>query len=225
MDCRDFQEDLPDIVDGVRSSEQEKHLKSCQECSELAADLTLISEQARLLRGLEEPSPRVWNSIEIALRQEGLIHEPRLQPVLVPAVSHRWHQAWWYAATAVLLITFGSVAYQRLHNPLQVTDQAPVVSQAQKANASVQVAENSTAPTTANSAVPADDQQLLEVVSTRAPGMRASYETDLRKVNAYIRDAEEAVRANPNDEEAQQCLMQAYEQKAMIYEMALHRLQ
>jgi hypothetical protein len=53
--------------------------------------------------------------------------------------------------------------------------------------------------------------------------MRASYEANLEDVNSYIRDAEASTRSNPNDEQAQQSLMNAYEQRAMVYEMALDR--
>jgi hypothetical protein len=53
--------------------------------------------------------------------------------------------------------------------------------------------------------------------------MRASYETELRDVNQYIRDAERSARANPDDEEAQEYLMNAYEQKAMVYQLAMDR--
>jgi hypothetical protein len=45
----------------------------------------------------------------------------------------------------------------------------------------------------------------------------------LRAVNAYIRDAELTARSNPNDEIAQRYLMNAYEQRAMVYHMALDR--
>jgi hypothetical protein len=68
-----------------------------------------------------------------------------------------------------------------------------------------------------------DDLQLLATVGARMPSMRAAYETDLQSVNAYIRDAEQSAHSNPNDEVAQQYLMNAYEQKAMVYEMALDR--
>jgi hypothetical protein len=67
------------------------------------------------------------------------------------------------------------------------------------------------------------DEQLLQEVSMRAPMMRAAYESNLKDVNNYIRDAQESVNADPNDEEAQQALMDAYGQKSMIYEMALDR--
>lgn len=68
-----------------------------------------------------------------------------------------------------------------------------------------------------------DDQQLLNTVAARTPSMRAAYEANLRSVNAYIRDAEQSAHNDPNDEVAQQYLMSAYEQRAMVYEMALDR--
>jgi len=63
----------------------------------------------------------------------------------------------------------------------------------------------------------------MEVVGSRTPSMRTSYADNLQNVNAYIRDAEQTVQNDPNDEEAQRSLMAAYEQKAMVYEMALDR--
>ncbi len=45
-------------------------------------------------------------------------------------------------------------------------------------------------------------------------------------MNAYIRDARRSVAQDPNDEEAREYLMQAYSQKALLYEMAVsHSLQ
>ncbi len=53
--------------------------------------------------------------------------------------------------------------------------------------------------------------------------MKASYEDNLCSVNAYIHDAELSVQQDPTDQEARQYLMEAYEQKAMLYDMALNR--
>jgi len=68
-----------------------------------------------------------------------------------------------------------------------------------------------------------DDQQILEAIGSRSPAVRAEYAANLQNVNNYIRDAEESAQADPNDEEAQQSLMDAYEQRAMVYDMALDR--
>ena len=68
-----------------------------------------------------------------------------------------------------------------------------------------------------------EDQQILDAVALQAPMMKASYEDNLRSVNAYIRDAESSLQQDPYDQEARQYLMEAYEQKAMLYDMALNR--
>ena len=89
MNCVQFQEILPEVFEGGRTAEQEAHLKSCSICSGLVADLELISREARELQELNEPGPRVWNSIQIALRQEGLIHAPRAGRSLIPSLGSR----------------------------------------------------------------------------------------------------------------------------------------
>ena len=71
----------------------------------------------------------------------------------------------------------------------------------------------------------ADDQQFLSVVSTRAPSMRATYESQLQAVNADIRETQAYVNRNPGDADARQHLMDAYEQKALLYQIALDRIQ
>jgi hypothetical protein len=203
MNCAEFQRILPDVIEDSRTVEQAAHLRSCPACSDLLSDLNAISQQARLLRSSEEPSPRVWNSIEIALRQEGLIRQPQRESSLASTLSHRWKPAWLVPVTAVLLVALGVFMYERGSAP-QPTAEQPV-----------------SAPVT--SATAGEDQLLLEAVGTSSPAVRAAYETNLRNVNAYIQDARESAEADPNDEEAQQSLMDAYQQKAMVYEMALNR--
>jgi hypothetical protein len=68
-----------------------------------------------------------------------------------------------------------------------------------------------------------DEDQLLSMVAARAPDLRAGYASNLRAVDAYIRDAESSARSNPNDTIAQQYLTNAYEQRAMVYEIAMAR--
>jgi hypothetical protein len=274
MTCAEFEQVLPEIVDGGRNAEQEAHLSSCAACASVVADLhlisqqaealqaseepnprvwrsiaatlgqwqsemDLISEQARLLQASEEPSPRVWNSIqatleqwqsemdevaaqasllqdseepsprvwnslEIALRQEGLIRQPRRDRLVAPGLPRRWSWAWLAPVAAVLLVMGGTV-YQRGDAPAGLRQMAAV------SKAPVFPVES------------AEDLQMLDAVSLRAPAMRATYETNLRNVNSYIRDAEQSVKSDPNDEEAQESLVNAYAQKSMIYEMALDR--
>jgi hypothetical protein len=202
MTCKEFERVLPELGSG-HNIEQEEHLKSCSACSDLVADLSSISQQARLLQASEEPSPWVWNSIEVALQQEGLIRQPQQAQARTLAPLLGWKLRWLVPLAAAFLVAFGVLMHQRGTVQLDASKQPP--------------------PPVAVVPVDNEDQQLLKTVAARMPSMRDAYEANLRSVNAYIRDAEQSAHSDPNDEVAQQYLMNAYEQKAMVYEMALDR--
>jgi hypothetical protein len=77
MNCEQFQQVLPQIIESGGSAEEEAHLLSCQACSALVRDLKYIAEQAKLLLPMHNPSPRVWSNIQESLQREGLIQEGR----------------------------------------------------------------------------------------------------------------------------------------------------
>ena len=68
-----------------------------------------------------------------------------------------------------------------------------------------------------------NDDELLQAVSDQTPVAQAQYQDNLRRVNEYIQDAKMNVEASPNDEEARRSLMEAYQEKAMLFEMAMDR--
>jgi hypothetical protein len=70
-----------------------------------------------------------------------------------------------------------------------------------------------------------EDQQFLSEVSTRTPSMRTTYEIQLQALNANIREVQAYLDRNPGDEDARQQLMDAYQQKALLYQIALDRIQ
>jgi hypothetical protein len=215
MNCAKFQEILPEMLEGGGTAEQESHLKSCPMCSGLVADLDLIAREARQLQEVAEPSPRVWNSIEITLRQEGIIRDPQLGPSLVPSIPRRWNLAWLAPVAALVLVGFGIVVYQRGSGDAKLSAHLDTTTPTLVANL-----QTSQKPPSGNNS---EDDQLLAAVASRSPAMQAQYASNLQNVNAYIKDAEESAQADPNDEEAQQIVMDAYEQRATVYEMALDR--
>jgi hypothetical protein len=73
MTCAEFQSALPFIIETGGNAEDEEHLKACQVCSDLVADLRYIAEQAKLLVPMKEPSERVWDGIQKSLEREGLV--------------------------------------------------------------------------------------------------------------------------------------------------------
>jgi hypothetical protein len=248
MTCQDVQRVLPQIMDGGQNREFQTHLQTCPACSELVSDLELIASEARQLAATEEPAPRVWVRIAAELRSEGLIREPEPQParpVLVPAEGRRWN-AWWLLPVAAALLVAGS--YRVSHKPATPIAVSPTVVAPASKNApdvSAQAVDQKRAPQVAEQKRPTvldraqdesafsapmetvstEDQQFLDDVGQRAPRMKAAYESQLRAVNSYIRDAEAYLKRNPGDEDARQQLMDAYQQKAMLYQMALDHIQ
>jgi len=242
MNCAEVQQVLPEIIDGSGSSEYQAHLKSCSECSELVSDLELIAREARQLAEIDDPPARVWVKLAAELRAEGIIREPEAtptRPVLVPNTGRRWN-VWWLVPVAAALVAAGSYVIKPKPSPALAEKQQPVASQPASSVAEVKNPSDSQpnpqkvaakrAPVqipfpqgTANS--DSEDRQFLDDVARQAPMMRATYEKQLRSVNSYIRDASEYAQQNPGDQDARQHLMDAYEQKAMLYQMALDHVQ
>jgi hypothetical protein len=216
MTCFEFERDLPECVEGQPSPEQQAHLNSCPACSGLLLDLNSIASQAKMLSAAEEPSAAVWNALEQRLRSEGLIR--RSDPVYLPAEAkpsfmQRWRAAWLIPVAAVLAV----VAVVKLYHPVNVGDKNPVATQSQpQPQAPVQVARGKHKP-----ALSHEDQQWLSTVSSRPPAQLAKFRSNLDQANAFIEDAQESLQQDPNDVYMQQMLMNAYEQKQMLYEMVV----
>ena len=204
MNCVEFQNELSEVLEGQRTSAHEAHLASCAHCTALLEDVNEIVVQARDLP-LAEPGPQVWTRLHASLVEEGLVREGAASSAPKWAWWPRlsWADAMGYAAVAaVLVLAFGLVTYQQ-------TTPAP------QESAIVQPA--------ASGRIDDDDLQLLREVEARRPDARAPYESSLREINAQIAEAEAAVKADPNDAQARQSLMEAHQQKSMVYEMALTR--
>ena len=206
MTCVELQDSLVENESGT-SAEQRAHLRNCPECAKLVADLLVIACSAGDLRAAHEPHPRVWKSIEASLRREGLVRPQRRSLSLLPSFGSQWSWARWLAPAAALLL-FSLGIYLRQHTRTVVIDQGmlpPVTTVSDAAIAGL------------------DDNDLLQEIAQQAPALRAQYADNLQRVNAYILDAKTVVDADPNDEEARRSLMEAYQEKAMLFELALDR--
>jgi hypothetical protein len=139
------------------------------------------------------------------LREEGIIR-PQFRKSVLPSLGSRWGWARWMApAAAILLIAAG--IYVRQHLP------------AARLSRHTEVAATAPDPEIAG----LNDDDLLQEVAQQPPALRGQYEDNLRHVNQYIQDAKGVVAANPSDEEARRSLMEAYQQKAMLFELAMDR--
>lgn len=203
MNCEEMHQALAEVLEGAPSSQAQAHLAGCAECSALVEEVNLIITTARTLPE-EEPSPRVWESIMAAAKAEGLVREtgPARALPFLPGFGMRWGYA---AAAAVVLFAVVITVTQHTQKP------APQML-AGKSDVAAQPV-----------AIDDDDMKLLDQVQSRSPEMRKTYERDLRNVNRYIADAKKYQAQNPDDEDARAQLMNAYNQKAALYQMASFR--
>ena len=186
------------------------------------------------------------------LISDAAIREPEsapTRPILVPTSRRPRWSAWWLAPVAAAVVAAGSYVVSHKPAPQVAKQQAPATRVASPAPVASPIPEtpaatSASAPTPAprqmaqKPAKPTDtirpavepesseeDQQFLTAVSTRAPSMRTTYENQLKAVNADIRETQAYVDRNPGDTDARQHLMDAYEQKALLYQIALDRIQ
>jgi len=198
MTCAEFQRVLPYIIDAGGDASQEQHLRECAVCADLVADLKYIADQAKLLVPMEDPSPRVWEGLQKSLEREGLVKSAPARRSLLGLPLKDWG---WGAAGAAAVILLAGIFFTRTTTPSDGPKTAAVAN-----------------PATRQTDV--EDQQILDTVAQLSPDVRESYRQGLSDVNTYIQDAERSVKENPDDEAARQFLMQAYQQKAMLYQMA-----
>lgn len=209
MTCVELQASLVEN-ENASSSEQRAHLKNCPECSALVADLLVIACAAGELRAAHEPSPRVWNGIEATLRSEGIIRPQRMKGSLLPALSGSWGwNRWMLPVAAGLLVTVGILIRQHSASHQIASNENPAQPAFSESGSDLSAGLN--------------DADLMQEIDQQPAALQAEYSDSLRRANQYIADAKNVLAADPNDEEARRSLMEAYQQKAMLFEFALDR--
>ena len=209
MNCQQFQEVLPYMIESGGSESEEEHLRTCQYCAELVRDLRYIAEQAKLLLPMRDPGPQVWTNIEQSLQREGMLTEGRLSPPghiknYSTAQTKSWTPLGWIIALAATIAFTNLLIHYQPHLPGSAAS-------AQNGGAlSVPITEN-------------DDQQLVSTLSKQDSVLGRAYDTGLKEANAYVTDAQQAVNRDPQDPMARQQLLEAYQQKEMLYQMATAR--
>ncbi len=207
MTCREFKDILPDMIDGEAQGKHADHLHTCDECSDLVTDLKAIASGAKLLQGAEEPSPRVWANIQRTLEAEGIIKVPLQAGTISLPPRRRSVWAWAAPLGAVIVLAVGALLYTS-HNttPSPITEDQVIT----PAGNGFSV--------TATPVSTADDEQFLSEVS---PAVRAMYADNLRNVNSSIQDAQQVLAQDPDNDEARHFLMDAYQQREMLYQLAM----
>lgn len=203
MRCDELIKSLTELEDGM-SLAQQAHLKSCRDCSGMVSDLEKIRLLACDLQATDEPSPRVWNSLEIALRREGIIRDQSAPKPFLTSFGARWGWARWLApVAAAILVAIGTIEYRQSQASKQATD--------------------SFNPSAGSVIADLNDSEFLQEVSDRGPVVQAQYADGLRSVNDAIREARAALDSDPSDQDARMALMEAVQQKQMLFDMAEDR--
>jgi hypothetical protein len=70
LTCAEFQAMLPDLIGSGEDASAHPHLKNCELCGALLADLETIAEAARQLFPGVEPPDEVWDHIETAIKRD-----------------------------------------------------------------------------------------------------------------------------------------------------------
>ena len=177
--------------------------------------------------------------------------QENLKPALIRSSPRpRWGLSWLVPVAAMLVVAGTYVAKHQSHLSVSQSKTAasPAPAAAPNSNPAVTAStpltsatpEKAQVPKAPSSPVPeqvaqrrrdveaaptADDEQFMSVVSSRAPSMKTTYEKQLQAVNADIRESQAYVDQNPADADARQHLMEAYQQKALLYQLALDRIQ
>jgi hypothetical protein len=218
MNCAEFHKLLPVMIESGGKIDEQGHLASCPNCTDLVSDLRYIAEQAKLLLPMHDPSPRVWNNIQASLQKEGLGHGDRNPRVARTSLKKKeWPTLGWAAALAAsLLVGIALLNYSKNSSePKQLA--GANLSGVSAAQGQAQTQNEGTQSDADN------DKQLLAEVEQRSPSLKPIYEHNLRNVNNYISDAQTLVQQDPNDSGAREHLREAYAQKAILYEMATSR--
>jgi hypothetical protein len=70
LTCAEFQAQLPELIGSGDRIAEHPHIKSCELCRALLADLETIAEAARQLFPIVEPPDELWDQIESAIKKE-----------------------------------------------------------------------------------------------------------------------------------------------------------
>jgi hypothetical protein len=206
MTCKEFENVLPDMIDGQAEGKHASHLDTCDSCSDLVTDLKAIASGAKLLCAADEPSSRIWANIQRTLEQEGIIKLPSQVAVVVPARRRISLWAWATPLAAMVVLAVGVLLYNGHPSQPATVPEDQVITP----TASLQRSTSQTA----------DDDEVLAGV---APSARTMYADNLQAVNLSIQDAQQELASDPANDEARHLLMDAYQQKEMLYQLAMDR--
>jgi hypothetical protein len=70
MSCEEFQNQLPELIGSGGDASSHPHAQCCDLCRSFLSELEAIAAAARELFPVEDPSDRVWEQIQSAIREK-----------------------------------------------------------------------------------------------------------------------------------------------------------
>jgi hypothetical protein len=215
---------IEDALTPPERLEVERHLESCGDCRDLAADLREIRNVARSLDPREPPA-RAWSRLERAIQLDAShAMEKRTSParlidrVLGARVKNP--TAMWLAAAAVLVVaTFVGLRFAIDRGR---SSQAPAVattvlqSTAPDASAQTVEAELRAAEAHYDKAIKGLEQIATNQQTTLDPNTAATLKKNLAVIDQAISESRAAVRAQPTSEPAVSSLMDNFKTKLAL---------
>ena len=125
---------------------------------------------------------------------------------MIPSLGGNWGWSRWLVPVAALLLLTAGI-YIRQYSRGQAVSRSEI---------------HSIVPVSGAMDTDLNDEDLLQSISQQSPALQAAYADNLRQVNQYIRDAKSTLDADPSDEDARRSLMDAYRQKAVLFELAMN---
>jgi hypothetical protein len=214
-ECRQFEIDLADYLEGESRPEVARHAEACPFCSVVLADLELLRSEARALP-MEEPPARIWSNVRAQLAAEGVIREQvswrqwfslgNLQHAAAPLGA----LACLAIFGAILLVPTSSMDHAKTAGWLSLKDRDAAAARVLRV----------------------EDGELASMVSdlekdfnarqaSLAPTVKDTYLQGLKSLDESISECRASVEQEPGNTLARQFLQAAYTQKAEVLAAAL----
>ncbi len=211
MRCRKAHELISLAVDGEldarRSARLERHLRGCEECREVAADLKAMVSAAQSLRG-PEPSEAVWTRIRAGLTA------PERRPATVSLWASPALRYAGVAALAMILVVAGVIIGRLTEGP-------GISAAGQRDRQEYTLAKLDEAEGHYQKAIQALGEAFAAQKGALPPQVLEMFERNLTVVDATIQACRQAVLEEPEDLQARSFLLAAYMNKVTLLDSAL----
>jgi ferric-dicitrate binding protein FerR (iron transport regulator) len=195
-------------LDAGKSARLERHLESCPACRELLRDFRAMARDARRLDAPKIPA-QAWTRIRARLRDGAAVPLGDKRPAFATSPLGVRRFAFAAASLALMVVAAGALFFS-LRKGKDLVVEGPD-QQEQRTLAKLDEAERyyELAVRSLNEALAGDKGRL-------SPAVAEMFEKNLEVVDATIRACRQAIRSEPDNVQARDYLLAAYEEKIVL---------